>query len=374
MRVQTIFSMSVLVATALFLLLPGPAAAHDPNITFAAVALEDGRQVTARFVIKGTDLVKDSGVQVIADGETELVDPVKVLTAANEIIAYLGRKVRIANPSDVACKIAGGTVQAQEDAVVIGVRWDCLNVRGELIYTNELLLDAEVNARQLLRIGRDAATQPRVMSAALLSASLTGPQPPYLTLIGQYVTSGIEHIFVGFDHIAFLIALLLWARRFWDLVKIVTAFTLAHSITLTLSVLDLVTIPNDIAEALIAASIVYVAVENYFRREVPGRWKVTFILGLIHGFGFASVLKVFGLPDQSLASALAAFNIGVEIGQVMIVAACVPFLLLLDRAMAPLGTPHAELGQERRPAIVYLASTVILVVGLFWLAERTVLA
>jgi hypothetical protein len=152
-------------------------------------------------------------------------------------------------------------------------------------------------------------------------------------------------------------------------VKVVTAFTLAHSVTLSLAVLDLVVLPGWVVEPLIAASIVWVAVENFLSRDVGGRWRVAFALGLVHGFGFAGVLREFGLPAGQLGLALGAFNLGVEVGQVAIVALAIPLLRLADR----LGAPRAGV-PVRRPALVYVLSVVVALLGLYWLAERTLLA
>jgi hypothetical protein len=161
---------------------------------------------------------------------------------------------------------------------------------------------------------------------------------------------------------------ILWGRSLWPLIKVVTAFTLAHSLTLCLAVLDIVRLPPSVVEPLIAATIIFVAAENFFIHDIRKRWRATFALGLVHGFGFAGALREYGLPDDALAPALAAFNIGVEIGQVMIVAIIFPVLLLSDRI------GEAATGKERRSAVVYACSTVILALGLYWLVERTVFA
>ena len=116
----------------------------------------------------------------------------------------------------------------------------------------------------------------------------------------RYLVTGIEHIFLGYDHIAFLVAIVLWARRLVPVIKVVTAFTIAHSITLSLAALQIVVIPSTIVEPAIAASIFFVAVENFFSRNVDGRWRVTFTFGLIHGFGFAGALREMGLPAKRL--------------------------------------------------------------------------
>jgi hydrogenase/urease accessory protein HupE len=183
--------------------------------------------------------------------------------------------------------------------------------------------------------------------------------------VRRYLVTGIEHIFLGYDHIAFLIAVVLWARRLVPVIKIVTAFTIAHSITLSLATLNVVVIPSTIVEPAIAASIVYVAMENFFTSDIDGRWRVTFAFGFIHGFGFAGALREIGLPANAVATALAAFNIGVEIGQVAIVAIVIPALIALDRLMAVDRTKPI-----RAAALVYAISALITVLGSYWFLER----
>jgi hydrogenase/urease accessory protein HupE len=183
----------------------------------------------------------------------------------------------------------------------------------------------------------------------------------------RYLVTGIEHIFLGYDHIAFLVAVVLWARRLVPVIKIVTAFTIAHSITLSVAALDIVVVPSTIIEPAIAASIVFVAIENFFSRDIDRRWRVTFAFGLIHGFGFAGALREVGLPPNAVAIALAAFNIGVEIGQVAIVSIVVPALIGLDRLTAADRTKPA-----RATSLVYALSVVITVLGGYWFLARIV--
>ena len=245
------------------------------------------------------------------------------------------------------------------DGVILSVLWRCEPGRG-LLYRNRLFLDGETLAIQnVLALQGDEATQD-VLTADHDTLVLSEPPPGAAAVAGRYTRSGIEHIAIGYDHIAFLIALLLWARRFWPVVKVVTPFTIAHSITLALAVLDVVALPGAVVEPLIAASIVWVAAENFFFRDVARRWKIAFALGLVHGFGFAGVLREFGLPPDALALALAFFNIGVEIGQILIVAAAVPALLLVDRLT----------GGERDPRLALGASAAVGALGAWWLAER----
>lgn len=174
----------------------------------------------------------------------------------------------------------------------------------------------------------------------------------------DFITLGIEHIITGYDHLLFLVALLATARGAWSVVRIVTAFTLAHSVTLSLAVLDIVTIPGRIIEPLIAASIVWVALENLIVEE-PGRrrWIWAFGFGLVHGFGFASALGELGLQGPAIARALVGFNLGIEIGQLLFVAAFMPALILLQRGR----------GAQLVPRI---ASVVVAVVGAYWFVQR----
>jgi hypothetical protein len=165
----------------------------------------------------------------------------------------------------------------------------------------------------------------------------------------------------------------LWARRLWPVVKVVTAFTIAHSITLSLAALDIVRIPSSIIEPAIAASIIYVAAENFLSRDIDKRWRDTFCFGLIHGFGFASALQEFGLPRNALIPALASFNLGVEIGQIAIVSLVVPALLGMDRLLANSNGRPALPATRSAPA-VYAISAVIIGFGSYWFLARTVLS
>jgi hypothetical protein len=145
----------------------------------------------------------------------------------------------------------------------------------------------------------------------------------------------------------------------------VTAFTIAHSITLSLAALNVIVIPSSIVEPAIAASIVYVAMENFFTRNIDRRWRITFAFGLVHGFGFAGALREIGLPTNAVATALAAFNIGVEIGQVAIVSIVFPALIALDWLMA------VDKNKPSRAAtLVYALSGFICVVGSYWFLTR----
>jgi hydrogenase/urease accessory protein HupE len=179
--------------------------------------------------------------------------------------------------------------------------------------------------------------------------------------IWQFLRLGVAHILTGYDHILFLLALLLAGGRWRHLVKIITAFTIAHSLTLILATLGFVVPPAQVVESVIALSIIYVAVENCFMTQLTRRWLVTFVFGLVHGFGFYGILRDLQLPQQGLVVSLCAFNIGVEIGQMMIVTLCYPLLALLA-------------GQPWRLRVVYTLSLVIGGLGLYWFVERAFFA
>ncbi len=155
--------------------------------------------------------------------------------------------------------------------------------------------------------------------------------------IGAYLWHGIHHILTGYDHLLFVSALVLAATSFWDLIKVVTAFTVAHTATLTLSVFDIVHLSEHVVEPMIAASIVFVAVQNIFWPERSRGWTrlaIAFGFGLFHGLGFAGGLKeaMSGMPSVALWSALAAFSVGVEVGHQMVVLPLFASLSLIRHA------------------------------------------
>jgi hypothetical protein len=210
--------------------------------------------------------------------------------------------------------------------------------------------------------------------ARLGSESFAVEGPPTLRAhVARLLALGVEHIFTGYDHLAFLLGLLLLGGTLRELVKVVTSFTVAHSVTLAVATVGALAPPARVVEPLIAASIVFVAAENLWalrRAASPWsrtaatrrRWVVTFGFGLVHGFGFASALRELELPRSRLAASLVAFNLGVEAGQVAVVAAALPLLALLRRSVT--SAPYAARA----------ASAAIGALGLFWLVQRAAFA
>ena len=177
----------------------------------------------------------------------------------------------------------------------------------------------------------------------------------------DFFVMGIRHIWTGYDHLLFLFGLLIVTRNFTSSIKIITCFTIAHSITLAVATLSLVTISSRVVEPLIAASIVYVGIENLFRGDDPkGRWLLTFAFGLIHGFGFASVLKELGVGSNgsSIAVPLVSFNLGVEFGQIVIAALVLPVIWKLRT--------WPQFLHRWVPA----CSVVVALLGGFWFVQR----
>jgi hypothetical protein len=188
------------------------------------------------------------------------------------------------------------------------------------------------------------------------SSDSSRSEPSQSATVLRFLKLGIAHIFLGYDHICFLLALIV-VSRFGELVKIVTAFTIAHSITLILAALKIVTLPTRLIESGIALTILYVAIENIVRKHPTHRWRLTFAFGLIHGFGFANVLAELGLPTSGTVRCLLSFNVGVELGQLAIVLLALPLVLLLDRS---------RYASQTKLAI----SALIALFGLAWFIER----
>lgn len=178
---------------------------------------------------------------------------------------------------------------------------------------------------------------------------------------GEFLKLGIRHILTGYDHLLFLIALLLGCRRLKTMLLVITGFTLAHSLTLALAALNVVTISSRIVEPLIAASIIFVALENFWRAEKAWhRYAATGGFGLIHGFGFAGALRETGLAMSGgeLVKSLLAFNLGVEIGQLAVAALVLPLLF---------GLRKLPVFERRGTALI---SALVILVAAFWLWQR----
>ena len=199
--------------------------------------------------------------------------------------------------------------------------------------------------------------------------TLAAPERPLWAVIITFLREGIHHIVIGPDHILFVLALVLLGGRPWSQVKIITAFTVAHSITLALATLNIVQLPSRMVESGIALSIVVVGLHDLrqlrrgraeFARQDP-RMLLAFAFGLVHGFGFAGVLAELDLPRQALAWSLAAFNVGVEIGQVTIVLMTSPLIAALNIYVRP----------RYAHGLLAAAACAVVLVGGYWFWQRT---
>jgi HupE / UreJ protein len=177
------------------------------------------------------------------------------------------------------------------------------------------------------RLGDDAGTFVFDAGHRELDAGAAGP----LSSAAQFVELGVKHILEGLDHVLFLVALLLGARGFMSVVKLATTFTVAHSVTLAMAAVGWVNVPGEVVEPLIALSIAYVAVENIVGGESRHRLAVVFGFGLLHGLGFASTLSFTDEFGGRLLASLASFNVGIELGQALLIAVLFPLLLLVRR-------------------------------------------
>jgi len=176
----------------------------------------------------------------------------------------------------------------------------------------------------------------------------------------DFVKLGVEHIFTGYDHLAFLVGLLLMTRTLPSVVKVITSFTVAHSVTLALATFGVVALPPRLIESLIALSIAYIAIENFTGRALVHRWKITFLFGLVHGFGFSNVLKEMVLTRKALAISLFSFNGGVEAGQLIFVSLVFPLV-------------YYAAASRWKEQFLSATSLAIMALGFCWFVQRAFL-
>jgi len=343
----------LLLATVLFWLAPFSVAAHPAQVAHARIAIED-RAVEIALSMNLFELDLVLSLDRDLDGS---VSAPELEARRTDILEYLRGKAAVSS--------SGRPLPMELRALGIGRSGDGRAVvETTLAFPSEHpLQDVAIRCEPLTEMGADHTTLARIDARdgtrqfVFRPGATYRPAPGAIAQALEFLKLGIVHIFVGYDHIAFLLALLLAGGSTLTIVKIVTAFTAAHSVTLSLAALDVVTLSPVVVEAGIALSIVYVAAENLFTPRPQGRWIVSFLFGLVHGFGFAGVLKELALPSSALAGSLVTFNVGVEIAQVAIVALVVPALYGLTRTRL-----HAPLTR--------VASVVILSLGLFWLYQR----
>src|SRR5215471_6429069 len=256
------------------------AQAHQVNLSTARVTLGGDRSVSVEVELKGSDADRLAGTRIF-DAQRDQVDPALLTAWTTPIIAYVSAHTAVTGVDGRACAPGTAVLVPDGDGVIFRNRFSCRDVGGDIVYRSTLLTDTDPAARQVVLIGEGDNAPQALLDAVNTTVTLSAPPPSLLSTLGRYLITGIEHIFLGYDHIAFLVAVMLWARRLVPVIKIVTAFTIAHSITLSLAALDIVVVPSTIIEPAIAASIVFVAIENFFSRDIDRRWRVTFAFGLI---------------------------------------------------------------------------------------------
>ena len=356
--------------------------AHELRPAIMDIGVSDDRpeQLTLRLTLSGEAVLADLDLSGITDtddsDQSEVYDSLRSLPA-DELAARL-RSAFPAFAGDIALRIGGtGTplslagVTVMDEADLRLSRDTMLEITARLPVGAEEIAIEWPGKRGALVIrqmgeGSDPAYADYLASGGTSNSfSLDlGTPPPVSEVIKTYVHSGIIHIIpAGLDHILFVIGLLAYSLSARALIWQVSLFTLAHTLTLGLASLGWVNISGDIVEPLIALSIAWIGIENIRQTQSglrPSRAVVVFGFGLLHGLGFASVLSDFGLPTSSFIVGLVSFNIGVEIGQLLIV---LPIFLAL-KAM--------KLSQARfRRGFQLPVSAGIALIGLFWVAERT---
>jgi hypothetical protein len=330
------------------------AAAHVTGTGLATLDL-DGEKLLYRLTVVATE-VDDQGGRLLAtaaDGDRAAVERVAGFLRDYARFSIAGEACQ---PGRIA--VRGST--AGDDKVFLEMALSCAKATGVLAIRDDwpevmgAHFQTVLSVRQPGRPSVEFVFLEDRRAATLDLATGTG------TGWFAFIAMGIEHILGGIDHLLFLLALLALARGLWQTAAIVTGFTVAHSITLSLAALGMIDVPSRIVEPLIAASIVWVAVENLVAPSGLGRrWLIAAIFGLVHGLGFASALTELDLSRQALVRALIGFNVGVELGQIAFIAVVLP----------PLGWASRP---GRLPRLPQLLSLIVAVAGAVWLVERLV--
>lgn len=349
--------------------------AHKPSDSYLSiVSAKDGLQ--GQWDIALRDL--DYALGLDADGNGEITwgelrakhADVAAYALARLSVSADGRQCALAPVRHLVDDHSDGTYEVLQFSISCGSRTESRKI--SIDYS--LFSDLDPSHRGLLRIQHGAGSLTAILGPDRPKQAFELSAASRLDQFLAYGREGVWHILIGFDHILFLVSLLLpavfllgrgvwtpaprFAPVFWDVLRIVTAFTVAHSITLSLAALSVVSLPSRLVESTIALSVVLAALNNL--RPVVGarRWAVAFGFGLIHGFGFASVLADLGLPRDTLVLALVGFNLGVETGQLAIVALFLPVAYGLRRTWI------------YRRIIFTGGSALIALIAAIWMMER----
>ena len=362
-----------LILTLYILLLADPILAHKPSDSYLSLSIQSNR-IEGQWDIALRDLNDAIGLDADENGELTWGE---VQGKHNEISAYaLSRLTLTADQQTCPAQIVEHLIDRHTDGAyaVLRFRADCSKAVEQLRVEYHLLFDIDAQHKGLLRLTQGGQTSTAILSQESPSREFSVSGRSYWHEIIQFVHEGTWHIWLGFDHVLFLLALLLPAvmvRRdgqwqaagefsavYWNVLSVVTAFTVAHSLTLSLAALDVVRLPSRLVESTIAASVVLAGLGNLYPSMMTRRWMIAFGFGLIHGFGFAAVLTDLGLPQDSLLLSLVSFNVGVEIGQLAIVAIFLPLAYLIRCSWS-------------YPRLVLTGgSLAVIAIALIWFTER----
>jgi hypothetical protein len=347
--------------------------AHKPSDSYLTMNVE-GEKIAGQWDIALRDLDFAIGLDANGDGAITWGE---VRARHNEIAAYALARLQLSSDGK-ACQTRSTEhlIDDHTDGAYAVLRFVsvCVGPVHTLQARYSLFHDIDPQHKGLLRLQYQGNATTGIFSPEKATQQFSLVEPNKLTQFVDYVREGVWHIWIGFDHILFLLALLLpavvmrerkkWQAvtafkpAFWSVLKIVTAFTLAHSITLTLATLGVISLPSRWVESTIAASVVIAALNNVFPLFAERRWVMAFVFGLIHGFGFASVLTDLGLPQGALILSLVGFNLGVEVGQLAIVTVFLPLAF---------GLRHTWF---YRRLVLVGGSIVIAILASVWLVER----
>jgi hypothetical protein len=349
-----------------------PALAHKASDSYLVLKVT-GEDVAGQWDIALRDIDFAIGLDANGDGDITWGE---VQARHGAIAAWALGKLKLARGGDCALQVTQHLVDEHTDGAyaVLRLAGTCPSRSSSLTLGYRLLFDVDRLHRGLLRLELDGVPHTAVLGPETGELEVKAGETSRLAQFGLYLVEGTWHIWIGFDHILFLLSLLLPAvlvheARRWtgvgslrvalaEVLWVVTAFTVAHSFTLSLAALQVVELPSRLVESAIAASVVLAAANNLWPVVERRRWLVAFGFGLIHGFGFASVLTELGLPRDALVLSLLGFNVGVEIGQLAIVACFLPVAYL---------TRNTAL---YRRGVFVGGSILTLLVALVWLAER----
>jgi len=347
------------------LLLLQDAAAHDPGLSSLTIRPRtSGLEATLTLAVK--DAAQLTELDENRDGT---VTPVEFARSRRQLEAAVAKEVVIAADGKVAKDKSISSRLDENNNVDVCLHFGA-TAFSSLEIQSKLIASLPLGHREYLQIVNSTGQTlfERLLSATTDRATMQVPHTDANTVALEAVRSftnflclGVKHILTGYDHLLFLFGLLLVARGFLCSLGIITSFTIAHSITLAVATLHLVQIPNRIVEPLIAASIVFVGIENLLRGDIrTARRMVPFGFGLIHGFGFASALREAGIGSGTggILLPLFSFNLGVELGQIMVAALAVPIIWKLRENPMFIG--------RWAPA----CSAAVVLLGSFWFVQR----